>query len=305
MSNKTMNVNNPKILPVGIIGGTSSGKTTYLAALKIASLLDNSGSWSISGLDAGSIRFLADTTSAIRSGYFPREGTTTPQSYTYRISGQPRQNRDFFSSLIKGKTRPVNMTLQVNDYPGDFFLKTDPNDDLWKHLAGCLGFVYLFDLELESTRRINFDYLQLVIDFVKQTRLMKNATVDDRLPHFIAVALSKYDDPATYAFLRKHNLVGVDSQDPRCTPVVLDVRRAIQLVDPLMVRLIENNFLLHRIAYFAVSSIGFYAPPEQKINPEDCSNVIVTPSGKRIRSGKDTVPVKVINPLLWIDYETA
>jgi hypothetical protein len=296
---------------IGVWGGPGSGKTTFLASLRIAALLEESGEWSICGQDSlypGSTKFLADVTNTLRKGEFPA-ATTTSFEYAYEVTGRvtPGILRDMPGTALQmlGIGRQVSFILHLYDTPGGYFASiTDPNNALWEKLANCDGLIYLFDLSKEQREYSNFEYMQIAADFIKQ-KTARNRYIDKKyLPHFLAACLSKVDDPAILKALIQAGLVIQNEHDRRDTPYLADTRQAFEAIgDPLIDKTLSRYFHNRRLNHFACSSIGFYAQADGRIDLGDCVNLVTTPAGSRIRSGRNIHPVNVFAPLIWIEQE--
>ncbi len=298
----------PREIKIGLWGGPSSGKTTYLSALRMAALLEPEGGWRVTGLEKefpGSSTFLAANTKLLRQGGFP-QATTNPSEYKFEINGTvtPKLLSGLPDILRKmaGIERQVNFSLYVRDYPGgDFSQMSDIQDSMWKNLAECDGLIYLYDVE---TKFDAFDYVNLTPDFLLQLTAPQRR-INNKLPQFLAICISKFDSREVFEPLREAGLVQNNLKDPRLTPYVTEPKKAFEkLADPLVTKTMERFFDPQRIQYFFSSSVGFYAPPNSPINMEDYSNVGDLPGGPKIRSGRNTFPVNVFTPLMWIEAQT-
>jgi hypothetical protein len=296
-------------IKIGLWGGPKSGKTTYLSALKMATLLQPDGDWSITGLEKdfpGSSTFLSINTSALRKGDFPK-ATTTASEYKFEISGtvSPRLLSGLPVLLRKmaGVERQVNFSLYMRDYPGIVFQSIiDIHDSMWTQLAECDGLIYLYDVGSSDDA---YDYVNLASDFLWQLTDVKRR-FHNKLPHFLAICLSKFDSTDVFDPLLKEGLVQQDPKDPRMTPYVTDPKKAFEkLADKLVTKTVQSLFHPQRIQYFISSSIGFYAPPNSPISLEDYWNVNNLPGGPKIRSGRNTYPVNVFTPLMWIESQVS
>lgn len=317
---------------IGLWGGTSSGKTTYLAALRIATLLNPAGGWSIEGADdlrENSTMFLSRMTNALRQHRFPPATIDTVHQYAFRITGNvPR---------ALGMKR-VSFTLFFDDRPGGhYFRKTNPKDELWTELASCDGLIFLFDPKrelrkdaglLETDARFDEDdeeldeeelldnlaYIQHVADFVKQTAGANGWLHKQLLPHYLAVCITKFDDARVFNRLLgnphgdppEENLVEPhdpeDAEEFSESPFVPDARAAFdRLADPETVAMLERFFHDDRIAYFVISSIGFYGARIGHIKRTNFTNVTGS-RPERIRG--EVTPINVFEPLKWI-YDRA
>ena len=289
------------VIKIGIWGGPSSGKTTYLAALRLAAM-KHPGLWTVNGRDdicAGSTNFLSDATNTLlRGGFLAADPAGLARAFAYQVSGNVT-SRTFFGSF----SQPVSFTIYVEDFGGGDFAKPDPRHPVWKYLADCDGLIFLFDHKLETSEKPTFDYMQNTVDYVKSILRSQNKLLGstEMLPHYLVFCLSKYDEPATFRWLKENGLIVQSQKDPKSIPYVSNARQAAHLSNSLAGQWIERNFSRERIGYLATSSIGFYIGSSGKIDINDCANVVTTPSGQKIRSGKNTNPINVIEPLLWIE----
>lgn len=295
---------------IGIWGGTQSGKTTYLSALEIATLLDPSGSWNIFGNDAvspQSVDFLLTGSESLRAGYFPPP-TQSRQQYTYEIIGKPAGFAGLVGSLreIVGMPRPFQFNLHVFDYPGGDLLNKDPADPLWEQLAGCDGLVYLFDPHMTDVTSDNFKCLSRSTSMIRQVLARQSGALlsDGRLPHHLAVCVTKFDDDKVFSKLRQAGLVIFDENKPKQAPRVKDAEKAFEcFADIFTIPRIRRSFKDDRVRFFLTSSIGFYRDDEGKVDIERCCNVVQEPGGNRIRG--IPIPHGVFEPLLWIQNQFA
>jgi len=289
---------------IGIWGGTQSGKTTYLSALEIATLLDPTGSWNIFGNDAispGSVDFLLTGTESLRDGHFPPP-TISRQVYTYEIIGKPGGFAGLIGSLLDavGKPRSFQFNLHVFDYPGGDLLTADPGNPLWEQLAGCDGLVYLFD----PVAADNFKCLTRSTSMIRQVLARQPGALlsDGRLPHHLAVCVTKFDDDEVFTKLRNAELVIHDKNKPKQAPYVKEEEKAFEcFADIFTIPKIRRSFKNDRVRFFLTSSIGFYRDGEGKIDIERCCNVVKEPGGDKIRG--IPMPYGVFEPLLWIQNQ--
>lgn len=295
---------------IGIWGGTQSGKTTYLSALQIATLLDPTGSWNIFGDDdisPGSVDFLLTGTQSLRGGDFP-PATISRQVYTYEIIGEPAGFAKVFSFVMEtvGKPRPFKFNLHVFDYPGGDLLKADPQDPLWEQLATCDGLVYLFDPHKTDVTSDNFQCLSRSTSMIRRVLSKHPGALlsNGRLPHHLAVCVTKFDDDQVFTKLRQAGLVIHDENKPGQAPYVKDVEKAFEcFADIYTIPSIRRSFKDDRVRFFLTSSIGFFRDENGKIDIERCCNVVQEPGGNRIRGLP--IPHGVFEPLLWIQNQFA
>ena len=295
---------------IGIWGGSGSGKTTFLSALELATLLDPHGNWNIWGNDeasSGSVEFLLRGSEKLRSKEFPDPTVGINRAlYTYEISGKLTTGFAGFVNALRGlvgKPRSVRFTLNVFDYPGGDLLTADPADPLWENLASCDGLVYLFDPHMDDPTSDNFKCLSRSMNMMQQVlRRSNRAPMDDGLlPHYLAVCVTKFDDDYVFTRLREANLIYQDPNTPEQVPYVLDTEKAFEcFADRYTIPKIRNSFHKDRVRFFLTSSIGFYRE-EGKVNIDRCCNVSTEPGHLKILG--DPIPVGIFEPLLWIQSQ--
>lgn len=302
-------------IKIGVWGGPGSGKTTFLAALRIAILKyarNTNTSWTINGIDekhAGSALFLETNTRYLQRGEFPpaTTGKPTDATYTYEVNGTllaswPRRSKD------------VQFTLNVFDYPGGDLLDKDAGDELWEYLTDCQGLIYLFDPNQTEVGKGNFDYLQRALDMMRRVFVRKSLAINrGRLPQHLAFCITKFDEPLILERLLDRNLIAFDGSDPTYPPFVMKPFQAFEcLADDLTIQVVRGYFHEDRLSYFGTSSIGFYADPTTgRVDITDCSNMqvereeFVDSEGRRKERErfriKGTVnPIGVFEPLRWL-----
>lgn len=305
---------------IGIWGGTSSGKTTFLGALSIAALLDDLGRWKVNGQDTifpGSTNFANDRMNDLMDGVFPPPTTGQPSDYGFNISGTLHRDRlrnwaregslsDRSMQILKRLAgRPVSFGLHVRDYPGDTFLETDADDEIWEYLADCHGIIYLFDPERErnqNSRERNRQYLFKSINFLRNKVASRGRLENTVLPHFLSVCVTKFDDPYVFGALQQEGML---FKMPNGVLYVRNAEKAFEhLADKVTVRMIQNNFDPKRIEYFMTSSIGFKADELTVVRGAHAENysryVNVTGTGADKQIIGEVRPLNVLEPLLSI-----
>lgn len=284
---------------IGIIGGQSSGKTTFLGALSIAVVREPTGEWRIVGKDDASISFMSENKQYLLNGEFPPTSLDTA-SCEYTISGYLTADRvkgvyqalgGVPTEVLKSAMsmfklgRRATFTMNVVDYPGGDLLTLDIEDELWKFLARCNGIIYLFDPLLEKSRFPNYRYIDKAATCIYVHCDRAGTLIQDRLPHFIAVAITKSDEPEI-----QEAIAPFPNQPEKAFATI---------ADELTVPTIRNFFVQRRTAYYFVSSIGFFQNPVTRtVDPNDRYNVVHTPEGVRLRGRPN--PINVFEPLLWI-----
>jgi hypothetical protein len=312
-------------IKIGIWGGGGSGKTTFLAALRIALLKyakSTGTSWSINGLDEISPRsslFLEENTRYLQSMVFPPGTLGAPATYTYEVNGSYPSDRVLEKAWNwLTKSGHVQFNLDVFDYPGGYLITRDANDSLWEYLAGCDGLIYLFDPDPkkeETASESNFAYLQRSLDMMRRVfeRSGSRAIERGRLPQHLAFCITKYDDVGVFKELEDRGFIDLDGSDETLPPFLSDPEGAFELIaDELTIQTVRAYFRKDRIKYFGTTSVGFYVEQQtRKVDMKRFSNIKVEQeeyvdeqgqtARREIKSIKSKInPIGVIEPVLWL-----
>jgi hypothetical protein len=322
---------------IGLWGAPRSGKTTYLAALNVA-VTRSERELLIFGTDDEATAFLADSTDMLtRERRFPdATQALRPLSWAMQMPTQREQPRRF-GRLSKPvmETVPVQLNLDLLDAPGGSFASVqgqggdtpdrsalfdeddedasvpdDPDAELIEHLASCDGIVFLFDPIREQQKGDAYQYFQGTLLRIAQRRLGQGGPVNARLPQYVAVCITKFDDPTVYRRAKMGGYRSFDENDPSLFPRVHDdsaaaffaeLCRVSDLGDADLVSgAIRQYFMPERVRYFITSAIGFYvAPGSSRFQEQDYQNAVPDSTGEmRIRGA--VRPINVVEPLLWL-----
>ncbi|WP_328912113.1 MULTISPECIES: SAV_2336 N-terminal domain-related protein [unclassified Streptomyces] len=285
---------------IAVLGAPSSGKTSLLGALRLAAIRSpvGRGRWAIVPEDTTAEHFMI-----LQSNYlaverrFP-DATLTPRGFTYRfLADLPDPDSP------DGGRRQVDFGVDFFDAHGSEFMHGHGMDpDVDRHLAAARRILLLVDpfpdkggegLQEENVapplRRLSGEY-------AARDRLIR-----DRLPHHVAVCVSKFDQPRLFALARSGGWVNQNADgDPCVAPedagpfaawlaghstAVADVRR-----------LVGEHFLPERVSWFVLSAVGFHRRPDGSLDPDDCYNVVHDGGGALLRG--PARPVNVLEPLV-------
>jgi GTPase SAR1 family protein len=314
---------------IGLWGSPSSGKTTYLAALRHAAGDTNidCGTWGIFPLNQQSKTAMVDFTHALNQGRFPEAtpvGTTVQLQWLFvgdivksRFARRPHR-------LWRSGKPESKFELDLIDVSGAAF-GYDPNDqsgsrpaasEALTHLFQARGLIYLFDPIRERDDRDALNYVNNTVAELKQ-RFAQSGYRRTHLPHHVSVCITKFDHPEVFQAARRNGFVehGRDG-----IPRVPD-RYAEDFFDQLCAgrfwgekhergdrsaRFVRNElrnaFDPANIEYFVTSSIGFWRPPgwanaESEFDPEDFSNYYEEGGNKPGIRGAIS-PINVLEPLI-------
>jgi hypothetical protein len=320
------------IQKIGLWGASGSGKTSFLAALYVA-VNETKDDWKIIGDNRASVDFLTRMTDSMtRRHIFPPK-TEAIQKLSWTIVGEIEQT-------VGGRFRrreekiPLRFRLDLIDAAGRLFAGEDGDrvnsdddlsldfnetrterveksdaDQLVEELASCDGLVYLFDPLREHEHGDEFRHFQWTLQHIAFL-CDQNSRFGTHLPHYLAVCITKLDDPKVFATADNLGYLTADTDDqylfPRVHPdrtedlyVELGGRSptgsALKVHDS-----IRRYFHRDRVRYFATSSVGFYVPPGANLfRRANFRNVVPDNDNGRVIRG-DIHPINVLEPLLWI-----
>ena len=143
-----------------------------------------------------------------------------------------------------------------------------------------------------------------------------------RLPHYVAVCVTKFDEVAVYEAARELGLIELDGDDQYEFPRVSDEDTRtlfLKLCEAsgsgnaeMVIHALEQYFYPDHIKYFVTSAIGFYLNPRTRhFDEDDWQNVVPnerpkdkegSPPAKwkptRIRGG--VYPINIVEPVRWL-----
>lgn len=325
---------------IGLWGAPQSGKTTFLSAINIA-LERSNVDMRLFGADDASAEFLAEQTDLLHSRVFP-PATEAVELLSFSLSWNDLQSvpRTVGTGTRARTVREIQeigrrVTVEMRDAPGKVYgpgrpaerasqearlsfdddpAPTDvrpaasgPGAEVIDHLSGCKGMILLVDPIEEVKNGSTYKYFQATLARVARRRL---APLPDgaRLPHYVAVCMTKFDHPAVYS-LAKHDYRVFDKtrvQFPR-VPEEKAQRFLLDFCFPsqeshidLFCNSLGRYFYPNRVRFFVTSSIGFYLSRLSGVfHEDDYQNTVEQANGSyRIRG--DIHPINVIEPLLWL-----
>jgi hypothetical protein len=325
---------------IGLWGPPGSGKTTYLAALNIAVLQSRDKPIRLYGSDDASTVFLKESTARLtRDRTFP-DATTAGQQLSWVLSMDQEIQ---VPNKLFGK-KAVNTTVDINldllDEPGARFsdrpaeaadgggasagdarlfgddddddddFASDPSQEVMDQLSGCNGLVLLFDPTREWKEGDMFNYFQGTLLEIAQRRMQGRTESNGRLPHYVAVCVTKFDHPDVYRRAKRGGYRTFSPHDPYLFPRVPNefaeeffvslVKEADRGNAELVPNALRQFFLPDRIQYFVTSAIGFHLSKRAaRFQEQDSMNLAPKAGGGHQIRGP-IHPINVVEPLLWL-----
>ena len=317
-------------------GAPVCGKTTFIAALNIA--VDQSPQdLNIVGVNDASTDFMIDSMQTLTTDYEFPGGSQTVASYSWIMNmartAQPAPNkwRTYRSPAGPGTVR---FTIDLKDAPGDFFdsrpggfIGRDPEgaassrldlgngssdpaegpEELMEYLAECDGLLLLVDPVREREMGDAHRFFHATLLRMAQRRMAAMPSAG-KLPHYVAVCITKFDDPEVYKFARVNGYRTFDGDDPYMFPRVHSddaeefFRELCDTTDKsnanMICQSLPRYFQRERIRYFVTSAIGFYRNGG-KFREDDAENAVEQGDGRAQIRGQ-IHPINVLEPVLWL-----
>jgi energy-coupling factor transporter ATP-binding protein EcfA2 len=307
---------------IAMWGPMGSGKTTFLAALSIAlsHQHDVEDRWLLAGVDPGSQKRLVTMSRDLQEHKFPL-ATQGYERLQWRLSKRATDviKRPFRKPVTRNRLVAVDLDLidSSGELVDDSNYETSPlRTELLERLKSSRGIVYVFDPVREAERGDAWRHtFGLCADLTQA--LQSEADFDGRLPHYLAICVTKFDELPVFETARRCGLLSVDPDDPYLVPhvdeddartlfeLLLEVSRSGSGKDVLGT--LEGYFDPARIRYFVTSAVGFYLDPRtRRFNEHDPQNLLPDERGTHQDRVRGAVrPINVIEPVLWLTEQVA
>lgn len=306
---------------IGIWGATSSGKSTFLSSIFFATTraTDQLMVW---GNNDASTEFLIGNTATMNDHRFPPP-TVDRAILNWTIQMQVRNRRRGF--LWHGPERiPFRFDLDIQDAGGLDFLPTPQagvqldiggqsgGENIAAYLGRCQGLLMLLDPVRERERGDAYNFFFGPLLRMAQAQQLPPG---QKLPHYVAICVTKFDDPRVFDYARDRGYLSYHSDDPMFMPRVHEqdseeFMRAIfkqfktSDIDMVLGGL-RQYFYEDRIRFFISSSVGFYIDEASgQFREDDYKNVELNDQNQtRIRGA--IRPINVAEPLVWLGERLA
>jgi energy-coupling factor transporter ATP-binding protein EcfA2 len=302
---------------IAMLGATGSGKSTFLGALQIA-LLKQDKEWRIWCRDPASRRALVEMNTALTSeGKFPLP-TTGIDTFDWILGGKRARTERSGRFGSRSVEESIELTLKLTDPTGELArpdqIGLQPREQLVDHVAKSRGILYMFDPIREFSRGDAYEKTySLLMDLI--AAVADDPDFDGRLPHHVAVCVTKFDDPRVFKTAESLRMLVWDEHDPLGFPQVhsSDARSLMHSLSKVsrngtgevVPQLLEQYFHADRISYFVTSAVGFMVSKRTRMfDVQDTENVYRIESGESLVRGPVN-PVNVVEPILWLVEQMA
>jgi hypothetical protein len=289
---------------IALWGATGSGKTCFITALN-AAVARAQRSWTLVGVDVGSSEFLSRATAMlIQHREFP-PATSSYAKYTWVLSTDiDIRVRRLWKTEIR--RIPLRFQLDIMDARGGSFSYMD-DDRVIDYLLSCDGLIFLYDASYHKDGYgDSYEYFHNVMGALEQRFQLAHDFNGGRIPHRLAVCVSKFDEPGVLRVAEQGGYLVIDKRDEFGVPRVPD-DRAAQFFQELcraspgggaaiIDHSIRRYFRSDRVRYYASSSIGFHMDNGLRVDMGDCYNI--NKDTYKIRG--EIRPMNVLEPLLWL-----
>jgi hypothetical protein len=180
----------------------------------------------------------------------------------------------------------------------------DDEERLLDHLQECQGILYLYDPVQDARDGDSFDSFHRILEKLTRRVFEQDGYNRPKLPHHVAVCVTKFDQPEIYKLARRYGHT-VQDQAPPFLPRVSNARAA-EFFHRLCVESASNADMVdagirqyfNTVSYFVTSAIGFYVGNGRRFQPHNHLNLEAGPGGVRIKGR--VYPINVLEPVLWL-----
>jgi hypothetical protein len=312
---------------IGIWGATASGKSTFLSSLFFATARATDHVM-VRGNNDPSTDFLITNTNIMANHRFPPPTVDrTALNWTLQMWVPNPGRRPLRQFLRSWPERvPFDFDIDMQDAGGLEFQSVPQGSDriefgsggnggngenIATYLARCRGLLMLIDPLRERERGDAYSFFFGPLLRMAQTQ---RVAAGQRLPHYVAVCVTKFDDPVVFEFARDYGYLTYREDDeaaqPRIHPNDAErfMRHLFQGLPASDIDLIlggmRQYFWADRVKYFISSSVGFYVDPASQFREDDYKNVAQTDTGEFVIRGA-VRPINVAEPLQWLGQRMA
>lgn len=305
-------------------GAPGTGKTTFLGALNIA-LNRKPYGLTMTGANEASVNLLIEMTDLLAVKHEFPQATQNIDYFKWELfdmrarqpviapNGQP----------VRPPAKPAKITLKLTDPSGELMGNDKKNDPDRKKLIDDIvdseGILFMFDPIREYERGDAFSTTNgLLIQLVSALATRDPDNFTGKLPHYVAICVTKFDEPRVLETARQLNVLRRDPHDPHDVPWVheLDARKLLVSLasvsgsgdGEMLVNALDQYFHADRVRFFATSAVGFYVDPQSKKFDIDNPQNLVKGAAGMAQAGDSRIrgpvrPINIVEPVLWLSEQ--
>jgi hypothetical protein len=296
----------------------------------------------IFGVDNASTDFLIKSTHTMTDDQKFPAASQQAVSYSWTLNMNTQVERTRASRFGKKTTYseviPSKLNIDLRDAPGGYFgyraapqaqaqqpvprlnlggggapapgtpAGVSPEDEMMEYLSGCDGLLLLIDPVREQESGDAHNYFQTTLLKIAQRKLAAFGA-ESRLPHHVAVCITKFDHPNVYSYARQNGYRVYDDEDPYLFPRVHEddaemffrefCRSSPKSEAEMICSALTGFFRPERVRFFVTSAIGFNLGQASRFrDDDDPQNTVDGPNGPSIRGRVH--PINVLEPILWL-----
>jgi hypothetical protein len=290
-------------------GAPGTGKTTFLGALDIALHRRDYG-LTLTGDNEASVELLIELSETLNDKHeFPpaTQSIDTFQWSLFTVHSAP-----------SASASAARISLKLTDPSGELMRSERRGDPDRKQLIDEVvrseGILFTFDPISEFERGDAFSTtMSLVRDLVAVYVRDEKTAFKGRLPHYVAVCVTKFDEPRVLETARALGILRRDPKDPLGQPSVSN-KDARMLLNGLaqvsgsgdgemLLNALDRYFYPERVEYFVSSAVGFYIDPRtKKFDFDDPQNLVKDRAGgtRSARIRGSVRPINIVEPVVWL-----
>lgn len=307
----------PKQRQIALVGSPNSGKTTFLHSLSLALARRTDIGWRIFPTDERSADQMYGWSNALQHQRKFPAATQDVEPLSWVLEGSvPRKKQALFRK--REYDAQVRVGLNLVDAPGErlhySWIGTRERFDLIENIAHSDGIILLIDPVRETETGDTYDFFYGVLAQVMQRVSLSSGDSVGRLPQYMAVCMTKFDDQFIFNSARKMGLVSFPADGSERMPRVSDanarefIRRffAASSYGQTVIPLLESYGNPDRIKYYVTSSVGLYLDPRTgSVNEDDLVNVLPREQGGAPLIRGSLYPINVAEPVVWLCRQLA
>ena len=302
---------------IALWGAPGSGKTTFLSALSIALDDGKYGYTVVADNDASETLLIEANLALVQDHEFP-SATQSINYLQWSLHGRRQRavpNGRGFEMANEAHT----ITLKLVDPAGQLTLPGGLAVAERRQLIGALanagGIIFMIDPIREFEKGDAYATTSGLIAQLTRQVVSTTTDFDRKLPHYVAICITKFDEPRVLATAASLKVLRYEEEDPFRFPRVAD-SDAQQLLASLfsvshggygdrMLNSLTQYFHADRVRFFVTSAVGFYVSQETgRFDKDNPQNVVKAAPGPdkfpqaQIRG--PIYPINVVEPILWL-----